>query len=701
VTTVTLGVGLSDSQGQGVDVASIRDLAELLEAEADGIEAWWSPHAFDGDRRKADNWLSAIAAVLDVDTRSGRPPECDDDHARLMGALLSGGIESSAFHATPKGARVVLLYRAPMTDRALAKRAEQGAAARVSRQLDASGLGEVFEVDEQTVGDLARLFFTARAHAKGVQRDGDVFSHEARFDPADLAKDAPLALPEAELSVGEAAPYRGENHADALRVLNEQCAKVLASKGTRARHNTRNTAGYVVGRYVGSGHLDRAVAEQLLVAAARAASETPDKAEREVRLAIAAGVAKPSDLGLADAFANFRRGRDAAGGEDDELDRARLDVANQLGTKRATSLEIKFAPATDLFNKQFQPTAWQVEKLLVERSVFAISAEPKASKTWAALEIAFGIASGTPVFGHFRVARPQQVVLFLAEDSERSVRNRLRALAASRRLTQERAAEVMARIHFVCLRTIDLHDDEHLARLVVGCRCVADLGVVLLDPLRDLHHGDENDSTAMSDVMGRLRALRSILGCSVMFCHHASKQSSATSGRRPGQQMRGSSAIHGAIDGAIHLQDLETDGSSYWKTTVHVEVKGASGAGTFALKLDVDDDQFGEARRVTWTHERETASSATEKVMQRILAALSDGNALSYTNVTSVVGGKKALIKPALAELVKRRLVHYQPVGNRSVYTVTEEGRAHLEKEAPKPSEPPKLERPNWPGGGQ
>src|SRR5690606_16228386 len=126
------------------------------------------------------------------------------------------------------------------------------------------------------------------------------------------------------------------------------------------------------------------------------------------------------------------------------------------------------------------------------------------------------------------------------------------------------------------------------------------------DPLRDLHSGDENDSGAMSAVMQAMRAIRDIVGCSVVFLHHSKKGASAGRG---GQDMRGSTAIHGAYDFGFHFSGLDSDGQSYWSSDIEVEVRDARGAGKFSLRLDLEDDAHGEAIRATWTVDRDKPRS--------------------------------------------------------------------------------------------
>src|SRR5581483_4360325 len=104
---------------------------------------------------------------------------------------------------------------------------------------------------------------------------------------------------------------------------------------------------------------------------------------------------------------------------------------------------------------------------------------------------------------------------------------------------------------------------EALAWLIASCRSLSEPPALLvLDPLRDLHSAKEDKSDVMAPVMSRLRLVRDLLGCAVVFVHHASKAGEVTSARRPGQRMRGSGVVHASVDGGLYLSNLDTDGTS-------------------------------------------------------------------------------------------------------------------------------------------
>jgi hypothetical protein len=117
-----------------------------------------------------------------------------------------------------------------------------------------------------------------------------------------------------------------------------------------------------------------------------------------------------------------------------------------------------------------------------------------------------------PTCGEFKTGgAAQAVALFLAEDSEQSARARLAALAKGRGLDPEKALE---KVFLECRATLNLRDAESVANLIASIRLLPEKpGLVVLDPLRDLHDAEEKESGPMAEVMGNLRAIRDLCGC--------------------------------------------------------------------------------------------------------------------------------------------------------------------------------------------
>ena len=304
-----------------------------------------------------------------------------------------------------------------------------------------------------------------------------------------------------------------------------------------------------------------------------------------------------------------------------------LEVA--MGRRQENAGPIDFIDAETLLETEYGPTPWLVDGICTEQAVMVIGGEPKTAKTWAALEIAIAVATDTPFVGEFKVrcADGRGAFLFLCEDNPRSVQNRLRSMIKGR-------GPVLAgwgsRLHVKALGSMRIDDMAALARYVATVRqSEIKPALVVFDPLRDLHQNNEDSSTEMAGVYKALRALRTVLGCAVVFVHHAGKATADGEKRRGGQKLRGSSALHGAVDAGLYLTSpaRERDEGKR-KTTmsamVESEVKAASGAGDFGLSLEVFDDSNREAIRAQWVFAREQDSVAKDATKAKWKARLLD-----------------------------------------------------------------------------
>lgn len=330
-------------------------------------------------------------------------------------------------------------------------------------------------------------------------------------------------------------------------------------------------------------------------------------------------------------------------------------IADLRGRRQTTGERaIRFESAAELLSRKVKKPLWLVRGLLPERGVAVIAGEPKSNKTWAAIELGMSVATATPAFGEFDSSHRRSVALFLAEDDEQAVQNRLRSLGA----TEKRADGRLKNLHISYRRALNLLDEREVAGLVAACRALPEPpAMVVLDPLRDLHGADENDSTEMARVMGQLRALRDVLGCTVLFVHHVSKSTKDTADRRPGQRMRGSSAIHGAVDAGIYLSGTRAEDNHRWTNRVDVEIKGGKGAGHFDLQLEVGDDpETDQAVRAEWKVIRgdEDGRDATKAEVAAVLAKAKEP--MSTEAIRTAVGKGKTAVQGALFDLERKGL---------------------------------------------
>lgn len=316
---------------------------------------------------------------------------------------------------------------------------------------------------------------------------------------------------------------------------------------------------------------------------------------------------------------------------------ALADVKAAMGATSDEGITPLFISARDLMGKTFAPTPWIVEGLLTEGGVVVVGGEPKTSKSWVGCEIAMAVATGTKVFGEFST-KPLTTAYVFAEDLDVSVRNRLRSLAAARGLPELVATE---RMHVQPRgRNLDLVRDEDCALIVASVRRLGPVGLLVLDPLRDMHSGEEDKADSMAPVMKRLRLIGNLLNCTVVVVHHTAKASDTSARRRPGQRLRGSSVIHGSIDGGIYLYDLTGNDEDIFTNSVQSEVKGAKAAGRFSITLKITDDASGSAVKAEWSVERgsKKPEEADHEAEARVLATVTKSPGLPRSTLREICG---------------------------------------------------------------
>jgi hypothetical protein len=140
------------------------------------------------------------------------------------------------------------------------------------------------------------------------------------------------------------------------------------------------------------------------------------------------------------------------------------------------------------------PRSWLIRGVWPAADYGVHGAEPKAGKTWNALDLAVSVASGTPWLGALPIDTSGPVIAFSGEGGEGNIVRRIRAIADAREV------EAATLPIWVCSRAPHLSDETHLAELAATIADVAP-ALVALDPLY-LAAGGANGADLYA--MGRL-----------------------------------------------------------------------------------------------------------------------------------------------------------------------------------------------------
>jgi RecA-family ATPase len=307
------------------------------------------------------------------------------------------------------------------------------------------------------------------------------------------------------------------------------------------------------------------------------------------------------------------------------------------------------------------PTKWLVEQLWTLDAFGIVGAEPKSWKSWLTLYLGICIASGRKVFNRFEVVQGR-VVIFSAEGGKNLVRRRATALCNALEM------EIPEEIIVLDIRMLHLDNPENAARTLSTIRALQPR-LLLLDPLRELHQGDENDAATIAALLQPLRQLPE-LGCACMVVHHLGKQRETQRGRgaqRGGQRLRGSSALHGATDSALYL---ETEGLGDKKrVTVTAEHRDGAELEPFTLALrvrqlpdlqvwlEIVDKEEEEQQKIEKVVAEE--ESKRKQILRAVTSASKPGRSpyRSATAIYNVVKGRKTLVLSIVKDLIADGLI--------------------------------------------
>jgi hypothetical protein len=230
-------------------------------------------------------------------------------------------------------------------------------------------------------------------------------------------------------------------------------------------------------------------------------------------------------------------------------------------------------------------------------TLFIIGAPKKACKSWLMLAAAWDLSEGEPVWGLKRSdgeyllkpSRPMRTVYLAQEDTEDDVHDRLSAHFSQGRAANDRLWIVPKnlKIRLDSERGCALLEEE-LDAVANGC---GKIDLVMFDPFRRMHHGDENDSLAIAKIWGVLESVHRRYGCATIISHHTVKPPADRSLFDPTDPFiaRGSGDIYGGGDAFINVvpKRLENDPPSR-KVALYFESKRGRPLAPAMVKVHFD-----------------------------------------------------------------------------------------------------------------
>jgi RecA-family ATPase len=209
-----------------------------------------------------------------------------------------------------------------------------------------------------------------------------------------------------------------------------------------------------------------------------------------------------------------------------------------------------------LNERKRQEPDWVISGWLKRRNTGLILGPPKkACKSWLLLDMLWSLSEGQPVWGVkneaaylFTPPRALRCVYFTQEDTEDDIHDRTLNHFKRGRKPNDRLWIVPKNLQ-MSLDTIGgrnlIQQELDKVRETAG-----DIDIVAFDPMRRMHHGDENDSRTIVEIWDVTDRIHRRYDCSTIFTHHITKPPRDTSAYDATDPFngRGSGDIYGGGD---------------------------------------------------------------------------------------------------------------------------------------------------------
>lgn len=217
----------------------------------------------------------------------------------------------------------------------------------------------------------------------------------------------------------------------------------------------------------------------------------------------------------------------------------------------------------DFFRDRERPHPdWIIQGFLKRGNSAIMLGQPKrACKSWLVLAMCWDLSEGKPVWGIsradgtpvFPTPRPMRSVYFTQEDTEDDIHDRVMAHLGGGREPNDRL--------WIEPKNLTLAFDTTEGRRMIQERLdevrekAGAIDLVVFDPMRRMHHGDENDSRSIVEMWAVLDRIHRRYGCATLLTHHIRKPGQDRAGWDPTDPFvgRGSGDIYGGGDAFFNV----------------------------------------------------------------------------------------------------------------------------------------------------
>lgn len=237
-------------------------------------------------------------------------------------------------------------------------------------------------------------------------------------------------------------------------------------------------------------------------------------------------------------------------------DLGRLDPSVVYASVNVTPPPSVFAQAGAVFGNAWEPTTipkrpWMVDRMLMLHETTLLLALGGAGKSSLSLAIVAHLALGKP-FGPYQTHVQCKSIVYNGEDDIIEQSRRLYAVCQSYNLdyNEVRPRVMLLSAHDTSLNLVSAHGRDALVNdaledQIVKLASEDDVGVVVYDPLVDIHSVDEGDNPHMNVVMRTVQRIARRANVASLVLHHTTKGGSARAEDRQGNMdiSRGASGI--------------------------------------------------------------------------------------------------------------------------------------------------------------
>jgi len=282
-------------------------------------------------------------------------------------------------------------------------------------------------------------------------------------------------------------------------------------------------------------------------------------------------------------------------------------------------LEQKVMSFHDIVNDESEPPPPIIDDgVLLDRSLLIIVGQPKANKSFLALNMGVAIASGAD-FAGFSVVDKHRVLFLSAEGGYYSNRERIKTITAD--IDGADLQEIFFSIKIVP----DLESDTDDA---IFKECIEKYNpkVLILDPFIRFHTADENSSSSMSNIFAKIRKLIDGHDIAVILVHHEGKNASKGG--------RGSSVIHAEYDSCIKIRKPKNGNHMFEFDMRHVETPEPK-----ELVFNTDTFWFEDPYKSSPIVEylKTNGSSSKNDIVSHVIAAQGCSQATAYRIVKRII----------------------------------------------------------------